>query len=255
MPPVCPRHDQYRHGHRCMGSHPLSSYRLSRSVQLRGRKRDFANTGIREVSLRTEAFGIWSLLKQCWYDNLALRGLLADDTSFHQCPNPDCMNEQIVEGPLPIFDCSACRQRYCIEHRVAWHAGETCHMYHNRMELDTQEEPQPSDENTKEDSSEDEADGQALKRARKRAASDAEQKSSNKRPRLEASVDSEHKNGTTSSDSVAQQLEDDIERELYSIGTNESTRENAQGPPNVSKPISKRLAAKNRIQLPRASPW
>ena len=64
-----------------------------------------------------------------------LRSVLSGDSNFHECPGDGCQNEQIVDGHLPIFACTACNREYCVVHRVPWHRGETCSMYDKRMGL------------------------------------------------------------------------------------------------------------------------
>ena len=72
------------------------------------------------------------------YDELAARSVYTNEPNFVWCRNPHCGSGQIHEGGegMPIFQCKACKRRYCIVHNTPWHEGETCVEFDIRMNGD-----------------------------------------------------------------------------------------------------------------------
>lgn len=69
------------------------------------------------------------------YDHLAVRAAVSSDPDFFWCQGPSCTSGQSHVGGEnePLFECRACRFRYCIIHRVAWHENETCTAFDRRI--------------------------------------------------------------------------------------------------------------------------
>ena len=69
------------------------------------------------------------------YDYIAARAWVNNEESFVWCRSQGCGSGQVHEGGknLPLFQCVACRSRYCIVHEETWHEGETCAAFDRRM--------------------------------------------------------------------------------------------------------------------------
>ena len=69
------------------------------------------------------------------YDQLAARSVLNNEPNFVWCTNRGCGFGQVHEGgkDMPLFQCKACRYRFCIVHGEPWHEGETCKAFDRRM--------------------------------------------------------------------------------------------------------------------------
>lgn len=70
------------------------------------------------------------------YDQLATRGVLGADDSFHWCLGEGCGSGQMHEDPdgqNPVFQCMKCHLRQCLKHKIPWHDNETCEQYDYRL--------------------------------------------------------------------------------------------------------------------------
>ena len=61
---------------------------------------------------------------------------------FRRCLAPGCVSGQIHEGGAeePIVTCNDCGSKSCFTHQTAWHAGETCEDFDERMAEERREE-------------------------------------------------------------------------------------------------------------------
>jgi hypothetical protein len=70
------------------------------------------------------------------FDRLSLASALADLPDFRYCLAPGCDSGQIhddEDDESNIFRCNECGYRYCTSHNIAFHVGETCDEYDERM--------------------------------------------------------------------------------------------------------------------------
>ncbi|TKA56557.1 hypothetical protein B0A55_12976 [Friedmanniomyces simplex] len=66
------------------------------------------------------------------YLDAEIKATLAADESFRWCIAAGCKSGQIhLDGE--IFRCAACGHKACVECHVAWHEGETCAGYRERV--------------------------------------------------------------------------------------------------------------------------
>ena len=66
------------------------------------------------------------------YLRLELLPMLSSDPSFRWCTSEGCDSGQIHDKGH-IFTCVQCRNKFCTECEVPWHADEMCRAYQNRM--------------------------------------------------------------------------------------------------------------------------
>ncbi|OJD36572.1 ring finger protein [Diplodia corticola] len=75
------------------------------------------------------------------YDSLATRAHLSALPDFVWCLSASCTSGQIHEdGSGPIFKCIGCKKRFCTQHKMPWHRGETCAQYDQRVSREKQED-------------------------------------------------------------------------------------------------------------------
>ena len=74
-----------------------------------------------------------TLLTRSRYDHLSLVASLSSDPAFHWCLAPGCNSGQLHATDNPILACGACSYRQCVRHKTAWHEGETCEEYDDRV--------------------------------------------------------------------------------------------------------------------------
>ena len=76
-----------------------------------------------------------ALLTSSSYDNLATSEAISSIPGFRRCLAAGCTSGQIHEGGAdePIVTCQACGSKACFTHQTAWHAGETCEAFGERM--------------------------------------------------------------------------------------------------------------------------
>ncbi|KAF1835131.1 hypothetical protein BDW02DRAFT_496646, partial [Decorospora gaudefroyi] len=95
------------------------------------------------------------------FDELSIRSYLSADTNFLYCLAAGCTSGQIhdtgVEGP--IFRCVACGFRMCTAHEpvVAFHEGEACTQYTERVERERVERLTAKEEEARKRRQDDEA--------------------------------------------------------------------------------------------------
>lgn len=85
------------------------------------------------------------------YDQLAARSVVNNEPNFVWCTNRGCTSGQVHVGgiDMPLYQCKACKYRYCIVHEEPWHEGETCNAFDRRMNgEEPEEEGEAMDERT-----------------------------------------------------------------------------------------------------------
>lgn len=72
-----------------------------------------------------------TLIFQCRYDRLVVRGILSISPNFIWCQGVNCEAGQYHSGGAdqPIVTCITCGFRTCFQHKTAWHDDLTCNEY------------------------------------------------------------------------------------------------------------------------------
>ncbi|KAF2425764.1 hypothetical protein EJ08DRAFT_594135, partial [Tothia fuscella] len=84
------------------------------------------------------------------YDTLSTRAALAAIPNFHWCLSPTCPSGQEHEAHAdgPIFACHGCGYRYCTQHSIPWHEGETCQQFDYRVSSKKKRDEEQASEDT-----------------------------------------------------------------------------------------------------------
>jgi hypothetical protein len=77
----------------------------------------------------------------CRFDDLSTRAFLSADSTFRYCLSPTCSSGQVHDSSNDgnIFRCGTCGFLVCTTHNMAFHTGETCAAYDNRLAREQQE--------------------------------------------------------------------------------------------------------------------
>lgn len=73
------------------------------------------------------------------YDCFATRSVLNTIPNFYDCPRPACdSGQEFIPSNVSnasLFVCHTCGYRWCIEHDIPWHEGQSCEVYGNAINV------------------------------------------------------------------------------------------------------------------------
>jgi len=73
---------------------------------------------------------------------------LRQEVGLYHCPTTDCPNSVFIDDDIVRFDCTVCKESYCLKCKVKYHMGMTCEEYNDHLKEQEQEQEQEQEKDT-----------------------------------------------------------------------------------------------------------